>query len=90
MKKTKTTLVDLKPGDEAVISGVDGGHGIITNMENLGIRLGVGVKVVSRHFMKGPVVVLAGSSRVAIGFGMAKKIVVEPGEDLFPGGKRDG
>ena len=90
MKKTKTTLVDLKPGDEAVISGVDGGHGIITNMENLGIRQGVGVKVVSRHFMKGPIVVMAGSSRVAIGFGMAKKILVEPGEDLFPGDKRDG
>ncbi len=90
MKKDTITLVDLKNGDKAVVSGFDGGYGLVKNMENLGIRQGVGVKVVSRHFMRGPVVVLVGSSRVAIGFGMAKKIVVELGHKSSYGGKRDG
>ncbi|HMA77380.1 MAG TPA: FeoA family protein [Candidatus Krumholzibacteriaceae bacterium] len=78
MKKNTKTLVNLKPGDRAMVTGVDGGLGLVKNLENLGIRPGVGVKVVSRHFMRGPVVVLVGNSRVAIGFGMAKKIVTEP------------
>ena len=79
MKKNKLSLIDVKQGNEVVISGFDGGHGLEMNMENLGIRIGVSVKVVSRHFMRGPIVVLVGSSRVAIGFGMARKIIVESG-----------
>ncbi|MDZ7860749.1 MAG: FeoA family protein [Candidatus Krumholzibacteriota bacterium] len=81
MKKDTKTLVNLKPGDKAIVAGVDGGFRLIKNLENLGIRPGVGVTVVSRHFMRGPVVVLVGNSRVAIGFGMAKKILIEPEDE---------
>jgi len=72
------SITDLRPGQEGVVTGARGGPGVMKNLENLGIRPGVKIKVVSRHFMKGPVVIMVGSSRVAVGFGMARKIRVRP------------
>jgi ferrous iron transport protein A len=69
-------LVELKSGQEGTIDSIDGGHGMRKNLQNLGVREGVKVKLINRHFMKGPVVILIGKSRVAIGFGMARRIMV--------------
>ncbi len=74
------SITDMRPGQEGVVTGARGGPGVLKNLENLGIRPGVKVKVVSRHFMKGPVVIMVGNSRVAVGFGMARKIKVRPYE----------
>ncbi len=70
-------LVKLNRGEEGIIGSINGGQGMRKNLENLGVREGVKIKVISRHYMKGPVVILIGKSRVAIGFGMARRIMVQ-------------
>lgn len=77
MEKTESkTLVNLSPGDQGVVRGVAGGQGVRRNLENLGVRKGSRIKVISRHFKGGPVVIMAGNTKVAIGFGMARKVLV--------------
>ncbi|NIN36743.1 MAG: hypothetical protein GTO60_17285, partial [Gammaproteobacteria bacterium] len=41
---------------------------------------GLRVTKVSSMFMRGPVTVQLGNSQVAIGFGMANRIIIEPEE----------
>jgi len=80
MRKTNSkTLVNLSPGEHGVVRKIRGGQGTRRNLENLGVREGTGIKVISRHFKGGPVVIMSGSTRVAIGFGMASKVLVETG-----------
>jgi ferrous iron transport protein A len=43
----------------------------------MGIRVGKKVTKVSSQFMRGPVTLRVDNSQVAIGFGMAMKILVE-------------
>ena len=56
---------------------IHGGHGLVHRLESLGIRVGKKVTKVSAQLMRGPVTVRIDNSQVAIGFGMAKKILVE-------------
>ncbi len=68
------TQMDLK--QEGVVASIDGGQGLIRRLEAMGIRTGVRVSKLSSQFMQGPVIVKTGNTRIALGFGMAKKILV--------------
>ncbi|MFC1940056.1 FeoA family protein [Chloroflexota bacterium] len=57
-----------------------GGRGLINRLSSLGIRPGQRISKVSSMFMRGPVTIQVGNAQVAIGFGMANKIIVELGE----------
>lgn len=54
-----------------------GGHGLAGRLNALGIRPGKRITKVSGMFMRGPMTVQVDRAQVAIGFGMAGKIVVE-------------
>jgi ferrous iron transport protein A len=54
-----------------------GGYGFIDRLHSLGIRPGRRVTKVSGMFMRGPVTLQVGRAQVAIGYGMAGKILVE-------------
>jgi len=69
-------LVNLKPGEQGTITGFQGGHGIHRNLEGLGIRIGSKIKLVSYHFRRGPVIISCGNTQLAIGYGMARRIMV--------------
>lgn len=56
--------------------GGGGGKGIISRLAGMGIGIGQIVEVVKNEG-RGPVIVKVGESKVAIGRGMASKIVVE-------------
>ena len=71
------TLVEMKAGETGRIVGVGGGHGIMRNLEGMGIRIGSRIKKISQQFMNGPVVLSHGNTRVAVGWGMAKRIMIE-------------
>lgn len=71
------SLVEMSPGEIGSVVGMQGGHGMIRNMEGMGIRIGSKIKIVSQQFMRGPVVISCGNTQVAIGFGMARRIMVE-------------
>jgi len=50
----------------------------VARLSRLGIVPGVEVKVVSRAPVGGPVLVEVNGARVALGRGVARKVVVEP------------
>jgi ferrous iron transport protein A len=50
---------------------------MVSRLNALGIRPGKRITKVSSMLMRGPVTIQSGSTQVAIGFGMANKIIVE-------------
>ncbi len=75
----QTTLSQMEVGQSAIVMQVQGGHGFVNRLSALGIRPGQRVTKVSSMFMRGPVTIQVGNAQVAIGFGMAKRIIVELG-----------
>lgn len=59
-----------------MVAEIHGGQGLIRRLESMGIRVGKRVTKVSSQFMHGPVTVRIDGFQVAVGFGMAKKILV--------------
>ncbi|OIN98613.1 hypothetical protein AUJ66_00670 [Candidatus Desantisbacteria bacterium CG1_02_38_46] len=70
-------LTQLETGEKAEIVEVSGGWGMMSRLEAMGIRLGVTITKISAQFMWGPVTIQVGNTHVAIGFGMAKRIIVK-------------
>jgi len=71
------TLADMKTGQTGVVVGVLGGRGLIQRLDALGIRPGKKVTKLSSTLFRGPITLRVNNSRVAVGFGMARKIIVE-------------
>lgn len=77
MTNKTINLSSMQTGENGVVSGIQGGIGLLKRLENLGIRPGVKITKISAQFMRGPVTVQVGNTRIALGFGMAQKIMVE-------------
>ena len=71
------SLTKLKTLDSGKIKDIRGGQIVIERLDALGIRTGRDIKKLSHHFWHGPITILIGKSKIAIGYGMAKKILVE-------------
>lgn len=71
------SLVHLKRGQSGRIIQIMGGYGMTRRLSALGIRPGKRLTKVSVMFMRGPVTVRVGGTKIALGFGMASRIVVE-------------
>ena len=56
---------------------IRGGRGMSAKLEALGIRIGHVITKVSAQWMKGPVIIRRDNIDVALGYGMASKILVE-------------
>ncbi len=70
-------LSQMYPGQSGRVVRVDGGVGLVNRLSAMGIRPGRRITKVSSMLMRGPVTVQLGSTRLAIGFGMASRILVE-------------
>ena len=73
-------LTAMETGQIGKVVQIQGGRGMVGRLEVLGIRIGRDLKKVSSQFMRGPVVLEVGNTQVAVGFGMAGKILVEVAE----------
>jgi len=71
------TLKDLKSGESGRIAQIDGGHGMVSRLAALGIRPGRRITKISSMLMRGPVTVEVDRTQIAVGFGMAGKIIVD-------------
>lgn len=71
------TIHDLKDGEATKIKDIIGGRHFINKAESLGIREGVLITKVSSQMMHGPITVKVGQTQIAIGHGMAKRIIIE-------------
>jgi ferrous iron transport protein A len=76
------SLVQMRTGQAGTVVGVMGGMGLIRRLDALGIRPGRRVTKISSALFRGPVTLRVDSTQVALGFGMAKKIVVEVDKSL--------
>jgi ferrous iron transport protein A len=70
-------LAEMRTGQTGTVVGVMGGHGLIRRLDALGIRPGRKVTKLSSTLFSGPVILRVDNTQVAVGFGMARKIIVE-------------
>ena len=73
------TLRQMGIGQTGTVIGILGGRGLIQRLEALGIRPGKKVTKISSTLLRGPVTLRVDNAQVAIGFGMANRIIVEVG-----------
>ncbi len=79
MTEAKTvTAADMAAGQTGVVVSIDGGHTMLSRLEALGIRPGKRIRKVNSAFLKGPSVIEVDGREIAIGFGMASRIVTKP------------
>jgi ferrous iron transport protein A len=76
-KGNKMSLVRMRTGQKGIIVRISGGCGIIRKLEAFGIREGTEIKKISEQWMRGPVLLKYGNSQIALGFGMASKVLVK-------------
>ena len=74
-------LTQLKSGQIGIITEIKGGEGLVRRLDTMGLAIGRKVLKISAQVWQGPQVIkVNNASQVAIGFGMAKKILVEVAE----------
>jgi len=71
------TLRQMQSGQSGKVVEIQGGHGLVNRLSALGIRPGKKITKVSSMLMRGPVTIQSGNTRIAVGFGMANRIIVE-------------
>ena len=69
-------LTELNPGEQGTIIAVRGGRGVQARLRSLGLAKGQTLRKLSALAWGGPVVVEVKRTQVAIGRGMAAKILV--------------
>ena len=70
-------LSQMGAGQSGLVAQIEGGHGLVNRLNALGIRPGKRISKVSSMLMRGPVTIQVDSIQVAIGFGMARRIIVQ-------------
>ena len=82
------TVCQMRPGQSGTIVQIlegyghqrgrgHGCHGLAGRLQALGVRPGKRITKLSGMFMRGPVTLQVGQAQLAIGYGMAGKILVE-------------
>ena len=72
------TLEQLNPGDRARVVGIHGGRGLRRHLEQVGIHPGDILSLESLSAFRGPILIEVHGSRIALGRGVARKVIVEP------------
>ena len=70
-------LTQIQPGETGIVKEIQGGFGLIRKLQSIGARPGKKITKISSHFWRGPQTIEIDNSQIAIGFGMAKRILVE-------------
>jgi len=70
-------LTQMQPGETGTVKEIQGGQGFVRKLQSMGVRPEKRITKVSSHFWRGPQTVEVDNIQIAIGFGMARKILVE-------------
>ena len=76
-RERQLTLGQMEIGQTGTIIEILGGWGLVRRLEALGVRPGKKVTKISTTLFRGPVTLKIGNTQVAVGFGMARKIIVQ-------------
>jgi ferrous iron transport protein A len=71
-------LNQLHDQQKGVVVQIQGGSSLANRLNVLGIRPGKKITKISSAFLRGPITIQVDRVQVAIGFGMARKIIIEP------------
>lgn len=77
IQQPRLILSTMKNGQSGKVVAINGGMGMRGRLEALGLRLYSRITKKSGFFKSGPVIVSVGNTDVAIGYGMASRILVE-------------
>ncbi len=70
-------LTQMLPGESGAVAEIQGGYGLMRKIQTMGIRPGKKITKVSSHFWRGPQTVQIDKVQFAIGFGMARRILIQ-------------
>jgi len=70
-------LTEMQTGQSGIVIQIQGGRGLVNRLAALDIRPGKRITKISSMLMRGPVTIEVDRARLAIGFGMAKRVIVE-------------
>ena len=73
----KISLLHLKPTHKGKVSEILGGMGLQNRLMSMGLYAGKEVTKLSHIGLRGPIVVKVGRSILALGHGVATKIIIE-------------
>jgi len=73
----KVSLVQLKPNHKGRVVEISGGMNVQNRLAHMGVYKGIEVAKLSHIGLRGPVVIKANRSILALGHGVAAKVVVE-------------
>lgn len=71
------TLTRMRPGQTGRVVDIQGGFGLVNRLSALGIMPGKRITKISSMIARGPVTIEVDRSQVAIGYGMANRILVQ-------------
>ncbi len=83
MENTVISLSNLRDGQQAVVSAVEGGRGFVEKLTAMGIKPGKRITRFCSMYMRGPITVRVDNVQLALGRGIADRIFVIP--DIFNG-----
>ena len=75
----KKSLVELKENESGTVVSVAGGFGLQRRLATLNIRPGKKIRMLTSQPFRGPIVVEVDGAHLAVGRGMARKVLVEVG-----------
>jgi len=70
-----TPLTTVNPGQEVTLIDIQGGRGLRSKLYSMGLIPGVKLTLMGNR--GGPIMIAVNDTRLALGFGMARKIIVE-------------
>ena len=75
-----TSVAHMRPGQTGIVVGLRGGRGMMARLNAMGIRPGVPISKQIAQPFQGPVTLRVGATQLALGFGIAQRIMVRVGE----------
>jgi len=79
MENSLITLSQMKDGQQATVSTVEGGHGLEEKLTAMGIRPGKLITRFCSMYLRGPITIRVDNVQLSLGRGIADKIFVIPG-----------
>ncbi|MGC8863725.1 MAG: FeoA family protein [Armatimonadota bacterium] len=71
------STADMRQGQTGIVVQINAGYGLARRLEVMGIRLGVTITKRSAQLLRGPVTIQVGRAELALGYGIAGRILVE-------------
>jgi len=77
LHKNLKTLTQMQAGQTGAVVEIRGGFGLVRRLNALGIFPGKRITKISSMLARGPVTIEVDRGQVAMGFGMANRIIVQ-------------